>query len=699
MPEYFLGSKVRPRDSAEDKYHIAKLGPPPAQANLNQAVSIITEKGDPRPPIFDQGAEGCHDNKTEVLTEKGWQAWPDYDGSLLGTINPRSRYLEFQVPIALQRFDYNGPIYHSTNRRVNFALTPEHRMFVRRWNERRRRLSVEYDFIPISGIGWYAGLPHAPEGFLGVEMKNLQVGEREYAGDDFIALLALVVSDGWVSESERHRESVSFCAFSPEKYERAASLAHRLGLQEQASRKGVWTWRDGALAAWLKANAFTRNDYHSPYKRVPDILRSLTERQINLFLDFFGDKHTHTNGHRQFYSSSIRLIDDLQELLLRIGKRSSINTRDPRSTIMKDGRRIEASHCHDEHVLTEWEGSNLSLERKNYIHTDDYSGEVFCATVPNSLLITRREGSVLISGNSCAACAPAQATQAAHNAARIAQGGTADAQGINPGPMYAKARMKEGWFPQDSGSFPADNLDLIRTGVYLLSDEPYVPDPAKDYSEAKLHTEIDYELTHQPFYPGDGKVVENIWNALAAGYPVVQCNYWIQQWFYPKGGKMPAGIDQYLSEGHCTWIHTYIPGWMLCTNQWNKFWSPDAGQFGYNLRPGEFAVPIEYYTKGNTPFTEFRAIVPEAVHVDPTPPSPPIVPIIERVKVKHGGKALVIIGEFSDRARVQIDGVVTPADDEEAGWLHVGGLTLTTGAHQVVVVDAGVSSAPFTSTV
>ena len=31
---------------------------------------------------------GCHDAATEVLTDKGWCAWPDYDGrNLLGTMN------------------------------------------------------------------------------------------------------------------------------------------------------------------------------------------------------------------------------------------------------------------------------------------------------------------------------------------------------------------------------------------------------------------------------------------------------------------------------------------------------------------------------------------------------------------------------------------------------------------------------------
>lgn len=36
----------------------------------------------------------CHDEKTEVLTDRGWQRWADYDGSLLGTVNPSTMLID-----------------------------------------------------------------------------------------------------------------------------------------------------------------------------------------------------------------------------------------------------------------------------------------------------------------------------------------------------------------------------------------------------------------------------------------------------------------------------------------------------------------------------------------------------------------------------------------------------------------------------
>jgi C1A family cysteine protease len=68
---------------------------------------------------------------------------------------------------------------------------------------------------------------------------------------------------------------------------------------------------------------------------------------------------------------------------------------------MKDGRMVRGQH--KGHTVTEWNTDRLSIERKRTLYTEAYQGSVYCATVPNGLLVTRRNGTVLISGNSCTA--------------------------------------------------------------------------------------------------------------------------------------------------------------------------------------------------------------------------------------------------------------------------------------------------------
>jgi len=90
-------------------------------------------------------------------------------------------------------------------------------------------------------------------------------------------------------------------------------------------------------------------------------------------------------------------------LLLRVGRRGSIY--DP---VMKtgrfaaDGRWFESNY--PLYTLGERQESNLVLQRLKRCPTvefDHYRGDVFCATVPNSTLITRHNGDILVSGNCC----------------------------------------------------------------------------------------------------------------------------------------------------------------------------------------------------------------------------------------------------------------------------------------------------------
>jgi len=129
-------------------------------------------------------------------------------------------------------------------------------------------------------------------------------------------------------------------------------------------------------------------------------------RQIRMFLELFGDKTYKRKNGDQFFTSSARLADDLQELHLRIGSRAFIGRRDPRELTIR-GRTINGA---ESYVITVASGEQLSLERKRNIEIERYRGPVYCATVPNGTLVTRRNGTLLVSGN-CVANACAQAHQ------------------------------------------------------------------------------------------------------------------------------------------------------------------------------------------------------------------------------------------------------------------------------------------------
>ena len=440
-------------------------------------------------PVKDQGSEGCHDDKTEVLTEHGWKFWPEYDGSsLLGTMNQLSGALEFQRPSDFHVFDHNGPMVMLNRRSLDFCVTPNHRMYVRKWNEGKRTLEPTFAMTRADSLGWYCGLPHATSGWAGTDIRRIRVGRQEYNADDFIALVSLVVSDGWVGGTDSNKGAVSFASFKEDRREMVSSLASRIGFSELPSRPGVWKHQDPELAEWFRQNAYINDNYGASTKKVPDIVKVASMPLIHTFFKFYGDQY---DGHVwELYSCSPRLIDDLQELALRIGQRSSITKRGIRdASTMADGRMIQGRHPSYELIIRR--KTQLSIERKNdELHTSDYQGNVFCATVPNSTLVTRRNGTVLISGNSCTAHAGTSAREWI-NRAYLHRSGIFQ---FSPAYTYAKELLAQGNFPEDSGS---DGVTLCGTmvtdGCCELSLSPYAagqiskPTLEQD-ANARLHT-------------------------------------------------------------------------------------------------------------------------------------------------------------------------------------------------------------------
>lgn len=347
-------------------------------------------------PSLNQGSFGfCVDDTTEVLTPTGWVPYPKYNWTdPLATVNPQTHRMEFQTPFDRHVYEYDGEMIHSTHGRMDFAVTPDHEMYVRKWDEKAHTLSPNFSFVKAKDLGWYSGMLPAPTGWAGTELHRLEVpDDRQYTGDDFFALLGLIVSDGYAGGTDNTRPWVSFACFRDNDLPGVRDLALRNGFHETPSRPGVFVrYSAHALADWIRANCYTSSALGATNKRVPDLVKVASVRQIGVFLNYFNDR---SRSSHQYFSTSKRLIDDLQELLMRVGKRSTISERGPRTSHYA-GKAINGGPSF---TLTVGTSGLLSLDRKKNLERDRYKGLVYCASVPNHTLLTRRNGSVLISSN------------------------------------------------------------------------------------------------------------------------------------------------------------------------------------------------------------------------------------------------------------------------------------------------------------
>lgn len=417
-------------------------------------------------PVQTKDVADCYDDQTEVLTYSGWKLFADVqEGEPVATRSP-SGVLEFQIPTAGVARPYSGPMYTYDGERLNFAVTPGHRMlvstyeapdwrFVEAKDLTSKRYRVPKTASPLDPVdGWmdfdadqracvvntcqegrgghgrpswtkdedgylssmYASSPMEDLcSILGrsrgaiygrakkLGLKRGQIGDR--VGDlpdrlpktdraDFAAFLGI-----WLAEGAKTRRGyeVLISQTKPAGIEWIDTLMVRLGwpVYRRQTKTGevVWGVKSRGLRDYLR-QCVDGSDLSIPEEVFH--LWSLREREALLDGLMVGDGTSGVNG-RTYYSSSRRLIDDVQRLLIHLGRQGRVRriseAGDQRSIRGIDFVATKPGYSIHENI------SDTATIETDRIEQVDYAGMVYCLTVPNGTLLTRRAGIPFWAGN------------------------------------------------------------------------------------------------------------------------------------------------------------------------------------------------------------------------------------------------------------------------------------------------------------
>lgn len=351
--------------------------------------------------IFD---EACHDKDTEVLTENGWRYFSELTGNeKLLTINPETRMAEYIRPSHLHISYKSGEMIRYKRRGLSFAVTPNHRMFIStRFKNNFFRTAGElantkHTEVNIErGFNWgISDVPTIKIPALSGNKKNWS--EKEYNADDFAELLGWYCSEGHLTYSNGLYRTVGISQLDTKVIE---SVCDRLGIHYkvyQCSNVKQVRIHCTQLAEWL-----AQFGIGSLNIRVPDIIKKLSSRQINIFLNAYrdGDGYKKTKSVDVFYTSSKNMADDLQELCFMAGQNSTVMKRPLAGKLIKF-KTHDAVSSVDGYVVSRCYTKSSAKIKTKYLEKYHYDGMVYCATLPkHGLLFTRRDGVCLWSGNS-----------------------------------------------------------------------------------------------------------------------------------------------------------------------------------------------------------------------------------------------------------------------------------------------------------
>ncbi len=316
--------------------------------------------------IFD---EACHDALTEVMTAAGWRLFRDITPST-PLLTPNG----WELPVALHASHRNGgPMKLIEKRGLSMKVTPNHDLWLQSPKTKRYRRKQA-------------------QAVRTCQERALRI--VEWSADDAAVSDDQLTLDAWYYSEGHLLEGGYGFGITNHTDHGITDLLTRMGLRFSKNRHQWLVW-DRVLAA-----RYAEQGRGCLVKTIPVWMFQLSQRQMRVFLDTYaiGDGYIKANK-RIIYTSSPRMADDLHALACLAGFNSSKTVREitGQRKWIKDHWAISSGPGYV--VSLSETGAGVEISSAN-IRDVDYDGMVYCATVPSGLLFTRRNGTVIWSGNS-----------------------------------------------------------------------------------------------------------------------------------------------------------------------------------------------------------------------------------------------------------------------------------------------------------
>jgi hypothetical protein len=361
-----------------------------------------------RPVVIGVDAGLCYSDDTEVLTQDGWKLFKDVDElrDRVATLNPETFTMEYTDINFKVAKPYKGELVHFRTQNMDFMVTPEHRTpFTFRDTPGRLVFTSAEDlagrttshrFIQVSGHDW-AGVPYS---FAGLSEK-----------------LSMQFMGWYLSEGCTSKYGNSYrCAITQATY---PGIVDKMLSDPEWGRIGIkWHYAHAGkrVPVWRASGAVFKELYeigHAKDKYIPRNLLNGTKEGLEVFLEAYvlGDGHVRTKVKKNsgigrkcrnevtITSTSIAIMDGLQEVCAKVGKCSSVVHRGPSQSRMRDGRIIRNTGIYS---LTVKDIKRAEI-LPGSVSRVPYDGMVYCLNVPYHTLYVRRNGRPCWNGNTPAA--------------------------------------------------------------------------------------------------------------------------------------------------------------------------------------------------------------------------------------------------------------------------------------------------------
>lgn len=370
---------------------------------------------------------GCYDEKTEILTEKGWKYFKDLQSEDKVATLGKDNNIEYHIPHEIMNYDYSGLMYKLVNRGLDILVTPNHNLYVAKGSyfyHKKNNLKVLNPFefcTPDKYFGkdkrflktgkWQGLIPNSE--FVIPSWKSIrtfsksdtskirvyQMPEFKCGIHEFLQFLGFYVAEGYANYGDGQGSDI-IVSYNPYDEEAIVTkLLSNIKVNFKQAGLGSKRFSNATLAKWLKENC----GHLAWNKKVPEFIKSLSPEYIEEFLTYLylGDGHKSKTSNI-LTTTSKQLSDDVCELLLKAGYSFSVNTREPHNSINSKihGKRLT-------YEISWLKLSEIEIDMSKAKHTKSfvedwvqYTGKIYCVNVENHIVYVRRNGKGYWCGNS-----------------------------------------------------------------------------------------------------------------------------------------------------------------------------------------------------------------------------------------------------------------------------------------------------------
>lgn len=347
----------------------------------------------------------CYSSDTEVFTENGWKLFKDVDPSeKIWTFNLQSRMMELDTQKSQISYPYNGNMIHLKNKSLDCLVTPDHNMIVKSaWNFLNRPES-SFVFKKASELSNSDRIPVTSE-WQGKNIATIDINGHKFPADKFMSFMGWYISEGSICKPKKTDWQIHITQTKPENKQEIYDLCKSLF-------PVVYNCIDYICIAHVGdiKNYFIRLG-HSHEKYIPNKLKNLSQDLLKHFFDSYikGDgsiSNNKWNGYEQYNyghsitasTNSIKLINDLTEIGMKLGYSISYSIRHPKPIFFKRNNKTYTAK-YDQHVIRFNKHKNRCFY-KHIMKEIPYNDMVYCLEMEhNHSLFVRRNNKTNWSGN------------------------------------------------------------------------------------------------------------------------------------------------------------------------------------------------------------------------------------------------------------------------------------------------------------